>query len=746
VKLHRLLPRRTSWNKVARMSFLRREISAGITAGLSALPVCIASGVLAYAPLGAHSIAKGALAGLTGGAFSAIFAAIVASPSFVITAPRASISIIQGTLAASLLRDPHFAGHPQFIIDAMSLCGLLAGVWQVLFGVLRFERVIKSTPHPVLAGFINGVALLVIVQQVLQLLNGPMGWQPGDSAWSEPEALGRTLLAILLAAAMIIFGARYKGVSAMLVGLIAGIILYHLVEFALPGVALGPTIDGESSPMAATIPFGSLLTPAGRGAFLEAAGALIVSSFVLALVAALESLLAYRVAQNLSHVRTETSRDVIGQGVGNFMSALFGGVAAAASSAQLTENYEAGGRSRLSVLVAATLLLAVSGLLAPVWSFVPALAIWAVLIAIAVMLFDLWSLRALRDLFANPRRIIATGSWKNLAVAAAVTIVTASVDVITGVLVGILLACVLFIADMSRSIVRRRHRGDEIFSKRQRPAADVELLRQTGRRRAVLELQGVMFFGNADELSREVHDLFREVDMMVLDLRGVTDIDFSAATILQYEWARSHRTGKHLLLSNVLPQLIELLTTSDNTTAIPSTALMPDLDTALEWMEEETLRQRERSAQASIQLAEHDILRGLTAEELATLETLLKREEFRAGAVLCNEGEEAREMWILTRGSVSVRLSYAHGRRSLRVASLAVGTVVGEMAFLEEGSRRSATIIADEDVECYALERPAWQKIVRDHPQIATKLLANMLRETMHRLRNTSDELRAMSR
>src|SRR5262249_2151087 len=212
-----------------------------------------------------------------------------------------------------------------------------------------------------------------------------------------------------------------------------------------------------------------LLTSQGRAAFLHAIGALIVSSLVLAYVAALESLLAYRVAQNLSHVRTEGSRDVFGQGVGNLMSALFGGVAAAASSAQLRANYEAGGRSRLSVVVAAIFLFAVSALMSQAWALVPAMAIWAILIAIAVLLFDLWSLRALRDLILSPVHALSTGAWKNVAVAATVTVVTAILDVITGVLVGILLAGVLFIADMSRSIVRRRYRGHEKVSNRLRP-------------------------------------------------------------------------------------------------------------------------------------------------------------------------------------------------------------------------------------------------------------------------------------
>jgi sulfate permease, SulP family len=707
-----------------------------------ALPVCIASGVLAYAPLGPHGIAQGASAGLTGGAFAAIFAAIFSTPSFVISSPRASISIIQASLAAFLLHNQAFAGNSPMIIDAMSLCGLLAGIWQMLFSLTGIERIIKCTPHPVLAGFINGVALLVIAQQFWLLLDLPAGW-PADGTWADPAALAKLALALALAVFIVYLGAWSKRVPAMLVGLLLGILVFHLLRFASGALPLGPTIDASGA--RSSLPFVSLLTGHGQKAFLGIAPALLLSSLILALVAALESLLAYRVAQNLSNVRTEASRDVFGQGVGNLVSALVGGIASAASSAQLTANYEAGGRSRLSVLTAAALLLSVQLALGPVWSEVPAIAVWAVLLAIAVLLFDQWSLRLLRDLLLAPGRIISTGAWRHLAVAVVVTAITASGAVIGGVLVGIGLACLLFIADMSRAIVRRRYRGDEVVSKRLRSAGDVALLQRSGRRRAVMELQGVMFFANADELSREINDLFREVDMLALDLRAVTAIDVSAATILQHEAARTRRGGKRLLFASLTPELEHALNDVETGGPLPADTVFADADAALEWMEEEALSREVRATPESIPLGRHDLVRGLSAAELETVARLLRHTGFPAGAVLCREGEEAAEMWILTRGSVSVRLSFAGATRMKRIASLGVGTIVGDMAFIER-SKRSATIVADEEVECYVLDRAAYAAILRDHPEIGTKLLANLLGEILRRLRATSEELRAMSK
>jgi len=162
----RRAPGRLAWVKAGRAGSLRREITAGITAGLGAVPVCIASGMLAYTPLGAGSIAKGAAAGLTGGALAGLFAAIFATPSFVISAPRASISIIQATLAVLLLKDPNFSGHPLWIVDAMLLCGLLAGVWQMLLASGRARA-------PTSSNFDSRAGLLGIRAST----------QPGGSKW-----------------------------------------------------------------------------------------------------------------------------------------------------------------------------------------------------------------------------------------------------------------------------------------------------------------------------------------------------------------------------------------------------------------------------------------------------------------------------------------------------------------------------------------------------------------------------------
>ncbi len=113
---------------------------------------------------------------------------------------------------------------------------------------------------------------------------------------------------------------------------------------------------------------------------------------------------------------------------------------------------------------------------------------------------------------------------------------------------------------------------------------------------------------------------------------------------------------------------------------------------------------------------------------------------FAPGETICAEGDAADRLWLLARGSVSVRLAVPDGG-SRRIASLAMGTVVGEMALLGSG-RRSASVVADDEVHCYELAEPAFRALLDEHPRLAGKILANLAREMARRVRVTSEYLR----
>ena len=151
-----------------------------------------------------------------------------------------------------------------------------------------------------------------------------------------------------------------------------------------------------------------------------------------------------------------------------------------------------------------------------------------------------------------------------------------------------------------------------------------------------------------------------------------------------------------------------------------------------------------RSQADVLPLSEIDFLVGVEEQSLDRLREVLIRREFAPGEVICREGDEGDRMWLLAKGSVSVRLTLSGGRESLRIASLARGTTIGEMSLIDS-ARRSASIIADEPVVCYELLQDGFSKMLAQYPTIAAKLLSNLARELSRRLRRTSEDLRNRS-
>src|SRR3954468_10558455 len=132
-----------------RLASLLREIIAAAPFGLSVLPVCLASGLLAFSPLGPDYVGKGITLGLYAIIFGGIVTAFLATSSFIVFSPRSNLALIQATAAAYFLGKPAFAGNPEAVITAMAACVLLGGIFVVLFALIGIARIIKYTPHPV---------------------------------------------------------------------------------------------------------------------------------------------------------------------------------------------------------------------------------------------------------------------------------------------------------------------------------------------------------------------------------------------------------------------------------------------------------------------------------------------------------------------------------------------------------------------------------------------------------------------
>jgi len=723
----------------------QQDVVAGLIVGVLALPICLAAGVLAFSPLGPNFVAQGAAAGLYGAIAAGAVTALVATSSFVITCPRATPSLVLASLIAALLVNPAFTGKPALIITAAALCVFLAGLWQILFGLLRIASIIKFTPYPVFAGFVNGIALLIVVAQIK-----PFFVINGDSALPAPQHL--LMLAFVVGLAILaIFYVRIAKKLALppwtakvpgtIVAFTLGIVAYHLANWLLPDFDLGPVIGKPSFAM--TLPLLHVLEPDTTAHIWTIGWNLLLVSLVLAVIASMETLMSLRLAVNIAELEVHPMRELAAQGCGNCAAAMFTAIASAATPTLLLAAFRAGGRTRLTGIAASSTILIFGVMFSDAIAIVPKAVLSAVLISVAVMMFDTWSIGLLTYVVRRSSPLGWQRAFYDLVIVAVVMGITVMTTIAIGVIGGCLLSVLIFAVNMSRPVVRHSYWGHEIYSKRIRSAEDMALLKKMGHRRAVLQLEGALFFGNAEDLSIKVKQLFVHADMIVLDMRAITDIDVSGSNILRNIVSRSREQGKRLLFCNIPAAQTTIVRNLFDQQESADAALKIDLESALEWMEEESLRANldQRSLSGVLALEQIDFFAGVSTEELEKIRQILKFCEFKSGETICQEGDPGDKMWLLAKGSVSVRLYVTDSRGSRRITSLGRGTIFGEMALIE-GAPRSATIVADEDVVCYQLSGDDFNILLRDQPDIAAKIMRNTARELARRLRQTSEDLR----
>jgi CRP-like cAMP-binding protein len=168
-------------------------------------------------------------------------------------------------------------------------------------------------------------------------------------------------------------------------------------------------------------------------------------------------------------------------------------------------------------------------------------------------------------------------------------------------------------------------------------------------------------------------------------------------------------------------------------------ALFADTDAALEWAEEQVIRAQGAGDALTGEIAMDRLsaLEGLTESEVAIVRALLVRRVYSPGEVVIKEGSLDRDLFLISRGTVSVRVELPGQGRGRRLASFAAGTVFGEVALLDR-EPRSATVTADEEAVCYVLSEDAFHALVRDHHAIAIALLTNLGRELSRRVRRAN--------
>ena len=374
---------------------------------LVCLPLSLGCGILVFAPLGHDYVATGAAAGLYGGAIVAAVAAIIGTSSYIVTTARVSMALVQAGLAGALINDPILGNQPDMIVVAIMLCLFLAGLWQVLFGHVGMTRVIKFAPHPVLTGLLNGVGMLIIISQLKPFFAGLTHF----ALPNRPLLLAFVILLTLFIlnypaiATWLRLPQAIKSIPGSFAGFVLGAVAFFLLT-SLTSADLGSRIGDLHVSFPPQSPLLSMLGKSPSPEFMSALPHVVLVSLVIAIISTVETLLAFRVAQNLDDTNVHPVRDLVAQGFANSAAALGGGVGGSAIPSVTLIAFRTGGRTRWTGIVVAISLMVVTLLMAPILAEVPRAVFTAILLVIGVILFDRWNLQLLSDVFRNKSALV----------------------------------------------------------------------------------------------------------------------------------------------------------------------------------------------------------------------------------------------------------------------------------------------------------------------------------------------------
>ncbi len=540
-------PRLIDSLKGYRLADFWADLSSGVTVALIALPLAMA-----------FAIASGL------SPESGIFTAIVAG--FIISALGGSRVQIGGPAGAFIVIV--YGIIAKYGIAGLLLSTMMAGVMLLIMGILGLGALIRFVPIAIIIGFTNGIAILIALSQLKDVLGLSIEKMPAGffaqlgALYQAIGTISPATVALSMASLVIVFGwprltaalkvpalQRLPGSVILLVAATAAVYYLHIpVE----------TIGSKFGAIPSSLP--QLTFPEVDFATLQN---LLPPAITIALLCAIESLLCARVADGLIDERHNPNQELMAQGIANIAAPLFGGFCATGTIARTVANVKLGARSPISGMIHAITLLLIILLAAPLAAYVPLAALGAILLFVAYNMGEWHEFVRMRD-FSTQYRIILVSTF----------ILTVVVDLTVAVEVGLLLACLFFITQVS-SLTRLEPVGETEIPDRPRLGEGIEVYR----------LSGSLFFGAVHKLEELIAPSRAVPKVLVLSLSGLLNMDASGLEILGAVKRTLAKRGCTLVLCDVVGQPLALLQRTHFIEQLGEGNLQPRLVVAVEWAE-----------------------------------------------------------------------------------------------------------------------------------------------------------------
>ncbi len=506
---------------------LRGDIFGGVTAAVIALPMALAFGVASGA---------GAAAGLWGAVLVGFFAALFGGTPTLISEPTGPMTVVMTAVIANMMAANEENGMAMAFTVVM-----LAGVFQIIFGTLRLGKYVTMMPYTVISGFMSGIGFILIILQTAPFLGqaSPKGGVLG-TVLNIPTLIANinpieTFLGVLTVAILLFMPAKIKKwVPPQLVALVAGTVI-SLIFFQNAEIRR----IGE-------IPMGlpALVIPTFTA---DQINTMLIDAVVLGMLGCIDSLLTSVIADSLTQTQHNSNKELMGQGIGNIVSGLCGGLPGAGATMGTVVNIQTGGRTAVSGLTRALLLLVVVLGAAQLTQPIPMAVLAGIALKVGIDIVD-WK-------FLNRAHKL---SIKAAAIMYGVVLLTVFYDLIIAVGLGVFIANVLTInklADIQADRVKAidTHHDDALVNKEV-----IDLMKQANGRILLLDLSGPMSFGAAKAITQR-QNIIDNYKALVIDLDHVPMLGVTATLALEKMIDTAYNNGIDIYIAGSKGKLQERL-------------------------------------------------------------------------------------------------------------------------------------------------------------------------------------------
>ncbi len=555
---------------------LSGDIFGGLTAAIVALPLALAFGVQS---------GMGAIAGLYGAIAVGIFASLFGGTSTQISGPTGPMAVVASVIIAGEIA---FYGSLDAAIGTIVATFVLAGLFQILLGVLKIGQYIKYIPYPVVSGFMSGIGAIIIIMQIFPFFGLSSPKTTVDIMSSLGSIIGHidvesVFLAVSTIAIIYLFPRLTKKVPSALVALVALTILSTLMGF-------GVSIIGDIPKGFPDVHIDTLLTMDWHNPML-----IVVPAITLAALGTIDSLLTSVVADNMTKTQHNSNQELIGQGIGNTIAGLIGGLPGAGATMRTVVNIKAGGKTKLSGIIHGIVLVIILFGAGAYAKLIPLPVLAGILITVGIGIIDYKGMKHIKEI---PRA--------DAVIMIMVLFLTVFVDLLQAVAMGMVLASVLFMKQMgdmseNKAVSKRLKEFHDIFPPSSEERKTYEEINDQV---YIQHFDGPIFFGFTSHFKTMMKEL-PQVSVVIFRMYNVPSIDQSGMYVLEDAIQELETKNITVLVTGLQEQPRKMLENIKVIpTLVPQNHIYQDLNEALQMLKEHQINFEAKTDKKSL----HNIL------------------------------------------------------------------------------------------------------------------------------------------